>query len=458
MSVVLLFVAIIGLMLIGVPIAIALGLSSVLFLLYFSDGSLNSIAATLFSAFDGHFTLLAIPFFVLASSFMSTGGVAKRIIRFAVSMVGHFSGGLAIASVFACMMFAALSGSSPATVVAIGTIVIAGMREMGYSKEFAAGIICNAGTLGILIPPSIVMVVYAAATDVSVGRMFLAGVFPGLIAGLMLMIGIYVYAKFKGLPSQPFAGFGEILSSGREAFWGLFLIIIILGGIYGGIFSPTEAAAVAAVYAFVIANFVYKDMGPLSAGSNGEAIALTKKPLALLSAFVHPDTKNTLVEAGKLTIMLMFIIANALILKHVLTEERIPQMVTEAMLAAGLGPIMFLIVVNIILLLGGQFMEPSGLLIIVAPLVFPIAIELGIDPIHLGIIMVVNMEIGMITPPVGLNLFVTAGVAQMSVLDVVKAALPWVMIMFVFLILVTYVPVISTFLPTLMMGPQIITK
>jgi len=458
MSVLLLFAMVIGLMLIGVPIAVSLGLSSIIFLLIYSDGSLASIAQTLFSAFDGHYTLLAIPFFILASSFMSTGGVAKRIIRFAIACVGHFSGGLAIASVFACMMFAALSGSSPATVVAIGTIVIAGMREVGYTKEFAAGVICNAGTLGILIPPSIVMVVYAAATDVSVGRMFLAGVFPGLLAGLMLMVGIYVWAKVKGLPSQPFAGFREILSAGKEAFWGLFLIIIILGGIYGGIFTPTEAAAVAAMYAFFIANFVYRDMGPLATVEGEKNISFFRAPQAIITAWFHPDTRNTLYEAGKLTIMLLFIIANALILKHVLTEEQIPQVITQAMLAAGLGPIAFLIVVNIILLLGGQFMEPSGLLIIVAPLVFPIAIELGIDPIHLGIIMVVNMEIGMITPPVGLNLFVTAGVAGMSVTDVVKAAAPWVCIMFVFLILVTYVPIISTWLPNTVMGPEIITR
>lgn len=458
MSVIFLFVLVIGLMLIGVPIAISLGLSSILFLVVYSDGSLSTIAQTLFSAFDGHYTLLAIPFFVLASTFMSTGGVARRIIRFANASVGHFSGGLAIASVLACMMFAALSGSSPATVVAIGSIVIAGMREVGYTKEFAAGIICNAGTLGILIPPSIVMVVYASATDVSVGRMFLAGVFPGLIAGFMLMLGIYVYAKVKGLPSQPFAGFGELLAAGREAFWGLFLIVIILGGIYGGVFTPTEAAAVAAIYAYIIANFVYRDMGPLKQEEGQKNLTLLQKPLALVTAFFHKDTEQALFEAGKLTIMLMFIIANALILKHVLTEEQIPQAITQAMLAAGLGPIMFLVVVNVILLIGGQFMEPSGLLVIVAPLVFPIAIELGIDPIHLGIIMVVNMEIGMITPPVGLNLFVTAGVAQMSVINVVKAAAPWVGIMFVFLLLVTYVPIISTWLPTTMMGPEIITK
>ncbi|WP_299559553.1 TRAP transporter large permease [uncultured Sulfitobacter sp.] len=458
MEVVVLFGIVIVLMLVGVPIAVALGTSSILFLLVLSDTSLASIAQTLFQAMAGHYTLLAIPFFILASAFMSTGGVAKRIIRFSIALVGHLPGGLAIAGVFACMLFAALSGSSPATVVAIGSIVIVGMREVGYTKDFAAGVIAVAGTLGILIPPSIVMVVYASATDVSVGRMFLAGVIPGLVAGFMLMLTIYIIAKVRKLPSGEWRGWGEVWSSGREAGWGLFLIVIILGGIYGGIFTPTEAAAVAAVYAFLIACFVYRDMGPLHVKGEGRNISLLNKPLALVTVFFHRDTRDTLFEAGKLTVTLMFIIANALILKHVLTDEQIPQQISAAMLDAGFGPIIFLIIVNVILLIGGQFMEPSGLLVIVAPLVFPIAIELGIDPIHLGIIMVVNMEIGMITPPVGLNLFVTSGVANMPMLNVVRAALPFLAVLFVFLIMVTYIPVMSTWLPTIMMGPELITR
>ncbi len=457
MDVAFLFLMVIGFLVIGVPIAVSLGLSSIIFLLVFSDSSLGSVAQTLFNAFAGHFTLLAIPFFILASVFMSTGGVAQRIIRFAIACVGHFRGGLAIASVFACMLFAALSGSSPATVVAIGSIVIAGMVQVGYKKDFAAGVICNAGTLGILIPPSIVMVVYASAVDVSVGRMFLAGVIPGLLAGLMLMIGIYIFARYRGLPAQEWAGIKEIAASGRDASWGLLLIVIILGGIYGGIFTPTEAAAVAAVYAYLVANFVYKDMGPLK-GAGDIRHSFFKRPHSLLTVFVHPDTKHALLDAGKTTIMLLFIIANALILKHVLTEEQIPQSIAASMLEAGFGPIMFLVIVNVILLIGGQFMEPSGLIVIVAPLVFPIAIDLGIDPIHLGIIMVVNMEIGMITPPVGLNLFVTSGVTGMPMLRVVKAALPWLGIMFIFLIMVTYIPWISTVIPTALMGPEIIVK
>jgi C4-dicarboxylate transporter DctM subunit len=457
MEVIFLFAMVIAFLAIGVPIAISLGLSSMIFLLIYSDASLNSVAQTLFSAFEGHYTLLAIPFFILASSFMSTGGVALRIIRFAMACVGHLRGGLAIAGVFACMLFAALSGSSPATVVAIGSIVIAAMVKAGYTKDFAAGVICNAGTLGILIPPSIVMVVYASATDVSVGRMFLAGVIPGLMAGVLLMVGIYIAARIKGLLPQPFVGWREVFDSALDAGWGLLLIVIILGGIYGGIFTPTEAAAVAAVYAFFIANFIYKDMGPL-AQKEGPPLSFWKKPWSVITVWFHPDNKNTIFEAGKMTIMLMFIIANALILKHVLTEEQVPQMIASSMLEVGFGVVGFLIVVNIILLIGGQFMEPSGLIVIVAPLVFPIAMELGIDPIHLGIIMVVNMEIGMITPPVGLNLFVTAGVAKMSMMRVVKAALPWLAILFVFLIMITYIPWISTVLPNHFMGPEIITK
>ncbi|WP_418593895.1 TRAP transporter large permease [Ponticoccus sp. (in: a-proteobacteria)] len=474
MDVALLFAMIVGLMLIGVPIAVSLGFSSIIFLLVLSDTSLASIAQSFYQAMAGHYTLLAIPFFILASSFMSTGGVAKRIIRFSIACVGHLRGGLAIAGVFACMIFAALSGSSPATVVAIGSIVIAAMRQAGYTRDFAAGVIANAGTLGILIPPSIVMVVYASATDVSVGRMFLAGIIPGLMAGSMLMITIYVMARIRNMPKGEWLGWGEVWDSFREAFWGLMLIAIIMIGIYGwpapivsvvnfiggsmdsgAIFTPTEAAAAASVYAFIVAVFVYRDMGPLAGKNGAPNISFWRKPIALVTAFVHPDTKKTLFEAGKLTVTLMFIIANALILKHVLTEEQIPQQVANAMLGAGFGPVMFLVIVNIILLIGGQFMEPSGLLVIVAPLVFPIALELGIDPIHLGIIMVVNMEIGMITPPVGLNLFVTSGVAGMPMMRVVKAALPFLAVLFAFLIMVTYIPQISTTIPDRVMGPQI---
>jgi C4-dicarboxylate transporter DctM subunit len=478
MTIAFLFVTLFGLLLIGTPIAIALGLSSVATILLFSNDSLASLALKLFETMQ-HYTLLAIPFFILSSAFLSTGGVARRIIRFAIACVGHLRGGLAMAGVLACMLFAAVSGSSPATVVAIGSIVIAGMVSAGYKKEFAAGVICNAGTLGILIPPSIVMVVYAAATDSSVGRLFMAGVIPGIVAGVMLMIGIYVAARVTGLAKQPRASFGEIWVSFKDAVWGLLLVVIIMGGIYGGVFTPTEAAAVAAVYAFLIAVFVYRDMGPLKGRGfvrpawtqiEGSTVAASVPLLAPLATFaanlayalvylpygmVHRDTRHVLVDAGRTTIMLLFIIANAMLFAHVLTTERIPHAITEWIVETGFQPWSFLIVVNILLLIAGNFMEPSAILLIMAPILFPIALELGIDPIHLGIIMVVNMEIGMITPPVGLNLFVTSGITGMSVLQVIRAALPWLCILLVFLGLVTYVPIMSTFLPDLLFGPQI---
>ncbi len=424
MTTALLFVMLFAFMLLGMPIAIALGLSSVLTILFFGQDSLPSLALKLYETSE-HFTLLAIPFFILSGAFMTTGGVAKRMVHFANASIGHLRGGLAMASVLACMLFAAVSGSSPATVVAVGSIVIAGMVRAGYTKEFAAGVICNAGTLGILIPPSIVMVVYAAATETSVGKLFMAGVVPGIVLGLMLMVAIYFRARQLDIPRQAKASLREVLKAGRDSIWGLLLLVIILGGIYGGIFTPTEAAGVAAVYAFFIAVFVYKDIG------------MSKVP-------------HVLVDASKVTVMLMFIVANALLFAHVLTTERIPQAITEQIVAMGMAPWQFLIVVNILLLIAGNFMEPTGIILILAPILFPIATELGIDPVHLGIIMVVNLEIGMVTPPVGLNLFVTSGITGMSIVQVVWAALPWLSVLIIFLIIVTYVPAISMFLPNLL--------
>jgi C4-dicarboxylate transporter DctM subunit len=299
------------------------------------------------------------------------------------------------------------------------------MVRAGYPQGFAAGVICNAGTLGILIPPSIVMVVYAAATETSVGRLFMAGVIPGIMLGLMLMAAIYIRGRIVDLPRLPRATLGEVLRSARDSIWGLLLVVIILGGIYGGIFTPTEAAAVAAVYAFIVAVFVYRDLR-------------------------MRDVPRVLIESGKVTVMLMFIVANALLFAHVLTTERIPQAIAEQIVAMGMPPWQFLLVVNVLLLIAGMFMEPTGIILILAPILFPIATRLGIDPVHLGIIMVVNLEIGMVTPPVGLNLFVTSGITGMSIMQVARAALPWMMVLLAFLVIVTYVPWVSLVLPNLL--------
>ena len=424
MTIAALFVMLFVFMALGMPVAVALGLSSLLTIMAFAQDSLASLSLKLYETSEAY-TLLAIPFFILGGSFMTTGGVARRMIRFANACIGHLRGGLAMASVLACMLFAAVSGSSPATVVAVGSIVIAGMVKAGYPMPFAAGVICNAGTLGILIPPSIVMVVYGAATETSVGKLFMAGVIPGVLLGLMLMAAIYIRARMLDLPRQPRASLGEIVRSGRDSLWGLLLIVIILGGIYGGIFTPTEAAAVAAVYAFVIAVFVYRDIG-------------------------MGNVPQVLLESGRVTVMLMFIVANALLFAHVLTTERIPQTIAETIIGLGMPAWQFLIVVNILLLVAGMFMEPTGIILIMAPILFPIASELGIDPVHLGIIMVVNLEIGMVTPPIGLNLFVTAGITRMSIMGVARAALPWTLILLAFLAIITYVPAITLALPNLL--------
>ncbi|PLX88372.1 MAG: C4-dicarboxylate ABC transporter permease [Desulfuromonas sp.] len=451
-----LFIILFLCLLTGMPIAFALGLSSITTILMFSSDSLASIALKLFEAESEHYTLLAIPFFILSSTFLSTGGVATRIINFAIDCVGWIRGGLAMASVLACMIFAAVSGSSPATVAAIGSIVIAGMVKAGYPKAMAAGVITNAGTLGILIPPSIVMLVYAAATEESAARLFMAGFLPGLMMGTMLMIVIYIVARVKGLPAQPWVGFKALLLSSFSASWGLMLIVIVLGSIYGGICSPTEAAAISAVYAFCIAIFVYRDMGPIKGmpwRTEGESVGaaafrnVSQTALALPRSIVHKDTRKVMMDASKVSIMLLFIIGNAMLFAHVLTTERIPHHIAEIIIGWGLPAWGFLIVVNILLLIAGNFMEPSAILLIMAPILFPLAVQLGIDPIHLGVIMVVNMEIGMITPPVGLNLFVTSGITGESITWVLRAALPWLLILLVFLALITYIPQISLFLP-----------
>jgi C4-dicarboxylate transporter DctM subunit len=408
----------------GVPVAISLGLASISTLLLFADQSLLSLSQRFFHTTQ-IYPLLAVPFFILAATFMTTGGVAKRMIDFANALVGHFRGGLAMAALLACAFFSAVSGSAPATVVAVGSVMIGGMIRSGYSERFAAGVICNAGTLGILIPPSIVMVIYGAVTETSIGNLFLAGMLPGAILTIAMMITIAVIARRQDLPRQPRMSLKETIHAGWEAFWGLILLVIILGGIYLGIFTPTEAAAVSAVYAFIVAVFVYKDIK-------------------------LKDVPQVLTESAKITAMLMFIIANAYLFAFVLTTEQIPQIASEWIVGLGLPPWGFLIVVNILLLVFGNFMEPTSVVLILTPIIFPIATQMGIDPIHLGVIMVLNMQIGLVTPPVGLNLFVTASVAKMPMEDVIRAAIPWLMVLLSVLIIITYIPIVSLIVPSLL--------
>ena len=409
------------LMLTGMPISISLGLTVLTFLFTMTHVPLESVALKLFTGIE-KFEIMAIPFFILAGNFLTHGGVARRMINFATSMVGHWYGGLGLAGVMACALFAAVSGSSPATVVAIGSILLPAMVKAGFPNRFGAGVITTSGALGILIPPSIVMVMYSVATNTSVGALFMAGVIPGILLAMTLGGVTWYRAKKFDYPRMPKASFTQRLKSFRESAWGLFLIIVVMGGIYSGMFTPTEAAAMSAVYAFFVAVFVYKD--------------LTMK-----------DVPRVLLNSANMSAMLLYIITNAVLFSFIMTNENIPQALADWMLGHGLGMIAFLLAVNIILLLAGNFMEPSSIVLIFAPILFPVAMKLGIDPVHFGILMTVNMEVGMCHPPVGLNLYVASGITKMGITELTVAVWPWLLSMLVFLVAVTYVPIMSTWLP-----------
>ncbi len=421
MSTLIIFAILTVLMLTGMPISIALGLTVLTFLFTLTQVPLESVALKLFTGIE-KFEIMAIPFFILAGNFLTHGGVAKRMIRFASDMVGHFYGGLGLAGVVACALFAAVSGSSPATVVAIGSILLPAMVKAGFPNRFGAGIITTSGALGILIPPSIVMVMYSVSTNTSVGALFMAGVVPGLMLATMLGLTTWYLARKNDYPRLPKASVVQRLKSFKESIWGLMLIVVVMGGIYTGVFTPTEAAAISAVYAFIIAVFVYKDMG-------------------------LRDVPRVLLSSANMSAMLLYIITNAVLFSFLMTHENIPQAMADWLLDKGLGIITFLLFVNIILLVAGNFMEPSSIVLIFSPILFPVAMKLGIDPVHFGIMMVVNMEVGMCHPPVGLNLYVASGITKMGITELTVAVWPWLLTMLVFLIIVTYWPGLSLWLP-----------
>jgi C4-dicarboxylate transporter DctM subunit len=409
------------LMLTGMPISISLGLTVLTFLFTMTDVPLESVALKLFTGIE-KFEIMAIPFFILAGNFLTHGGVAKRMINFATSMVGHWYGGLGLAGVLACALFAAVSGSSPATVVAIGSILLPAMVKAGFPNKFGAGVIATSGALGILIPPSIVMVMYSVATNTSVGALFMAGVIPGLALAATLGGVTWYRAKKYNYPRQPKATWGERWKSFRASVWGLLLIVVVMGGIYTGIFTPTEAAAMSAVYAFVCAVFIYRDMS-------------------------LKDVPKVLLNSANMSAMLLYIITNAVLFSFIMTNENIPQSLADWMMGNGLGVITFLLMCNVLLLLAGNFMEPSSIVLIFAPILFPVAVALGIHPVHFGIIMVVNMEVGMCHPPVGLNLYVASGITKMGITELTIAVWPWLLSMLGFLMVVTYWPGLSLWFP-----------
>ncbi|TMJ23126.1 MAG: TRAP transporter large permease subunit [Alphaproteobacteria bacterium] len=417
MSAALIFGLLFVLMLTGMPISISLGLTVLTFLFTMTEVPIESVGLKLFSGLD-NFGIMAIPFFILAGTFLTRGGVARRMIAFTTSLVGHLPGGLGLAGVAACAMFAAISGSSVATVVAIGSIMMPAMVEHGYPRRFGVGVISTSGALGILV-------LYGVSTNTSIGALFMAGIVPGVILASMLAAVTWFVAWRNGYPRMPRADLGQQWKAFRESLWGLLLIGIVLGGIYGGIFTPTEAAAVAAVYAFCITVFVYKELN-------------------------LRDVPKVLLQAASMSSMLLYIITNAVLFSFLMTHEQIPQTMAAWIIDKNFSIWMFLLVVNVILLLAGNVMDPSSILLIMAPILYPLATKLGVHPVHLGVLMIVNTEVGLCHPPVGLNLYIASSIAKMGISEITIAVLPWLCAMLAFLGLITYVPEISLWLPHLL--------
>ena len=424
MNALIIFSLLLALMLTGMPISISLGLTVLTFIFTMTQVPIESVALKLFTGIE-KWEIMAVPFFILAGNFLTHGGVARRMINFATSMVGHFHGGLALASILACSMFALVCGSSVATVVAIGSIVLPAMVAHGYPMRFGAGVIITAGSLGILMLPSIPKVIYAISTNTSIGALFVAGLLPGIVLALMLAAVTWWIARRNNYPRMVRAGWKERFVAFRKSFWGLLLVVIIVGGIWSGAFTATEAAAMAAVYAFFVAVFVYKDLR-------------------------MKDVPRVLLDSANMSAMLLYIITNAVLFSFVLANENMPHRLAEWLLGMNLGQTGFLFVVNIILLAAGNFMDPSSIILIMAPIFFPAAVQLGINPVHFGILIDVNMEVGLCHPPVGLNLYVASGISKLGITELTKAVLPWLITMIVFLIIVTYWPCLTLVVPKAM--------
>jgi C4-dicarboxylate transporter, DctM subunit len=415
------FALLIALMLTGIPVSIALGLTVMTFLFTLTTVPIEAVSMKLFTGIES-FEIMAIPFFILAGNFLTHGGVARRMINFATSLIGHWHGGLGLAGIVACAMFALVCGSSVATVAAIGAIVLPEMVRHGYPMRFGAGIITVAGSLGILMLPSIPKIVYAVATNTSIGALFVAGLLPGTMLTIMLCIVTWWIARSRDYPRLPKASWGETVRTFRESIWGLMLVIIIIGGIYSGLFTATEAAAMAAVYSFFISVFVYRAIG-------------------------MKDVPRVLLRAANTSAMLLYIVTNAVLFSFVLSNENLPATLADWIAAQNLGWAGFLLFVNILLLLAGNFMEPNSIILIMAPILAPAAKKLGIDLVHFGIVIDVNMEVGLCHPPVGLNLYVASMIARMRITELAVAVMPWLLTMLAFLVVVTYWPELTLFLP-----------
>ena len=403
------------------PIAVGLGMASLL-TIFLSDGPLAVFPTTMYAA-TAKFALLAIPFFVLAGVVMEQAGVSSRLIKFANVCVGHINGGLAIVGVVTCCFFAAISGSGPATVAALGSIMIPAMVQENYDKGFASALMANAGAIGIIIPPSIAFVVYGVIAEVSIGKIFVAGIVPGLIVGVALSIVSYIYAKKYGWGGNKKRASGaEIWAAFKDAAWGLMTPVIILGGIYGGVFTPTEAAGVAAVYGLFVGFFVYKEL------------TLVK-------------LKKLLIDSSVGSAVVMFIVSSASLFAWLVTTEGAAQAASAAMMEFSKDPWVILLIINIIVLIAGCFLDAISIFYILLPIFLPIMKMINCDPILFGVILTVNVAIGQITPPVGVNLYVACNISGLSLTEISKSIMPFLIASIIALILITYIPALSLWLP-----------
>jgi C4-dicarboxylate transporter, DctM subunit len=416
----LLFAILIVLFLINIPIAVALGLASMIVLLIQDNVSLMVVVQKMFNSTDS-FTLMAVPFFILAGKLMESGGISKRMMNFASTMVGSLHGGLAIISIVTCMFFAAVSGSAAATTAAVGSILIPAMVKKGYDKSFSTAIQAAGGTIGVMIPPSVPLILFGVIAGASISDLFIAGILPGIFVGLSLIIVAYFISRKRGYGKEERSSLKEMVIAFKDAILALLMPVIILGGIYGGIFTPTEGSVVAVVYGLIVGLLIYKE------------IKLKDLPEIFISSAVT-------------SAVILFIISCASIFGFLLTREQIPQEISNAMLGITSNPIMLLIIINVLLLIVGTFLETSAAIVILAPILVPIVSAAGIDLVHFGVIMVVNLAIGMITPPVGINLFVASNIANIKLEHIVRAIVPFLIILIVDVLIISFMPSISLFL------------
>ncbi|GLB60242.1 TRAP transporter large permease [Cytobacillus sp. NCCP-133] len=416
----LLFGLLLMLFLINVPVAVALGLASMIVLMVQDNVPLMVIVQKMFTSTDS-FTLMAVPFFILAGKLMESGGISRRLINFSSTLVGSLHGGLAMVSIVTCMFFAAISGSAAATTAAVGSILIPAMVKRGYDKSFSTAIQAAGGTIGVMIPPSVPLILFGVIAGASIGDLFIAGIIPGVFVGMSLILVAYFISRKRGYGKEEKSSIKEVALAFRSAILAILMPVIILGGIYGGIFTPTEGSVVAVVYGLIVGLLIYREIK-------------------------WKDLPEIFISSAITSSVILFIISCASIFGFLLTREQIPAQISEGMLGITSNAIMILIIINVILLIVGTFLETSAAIVIMAPILVPIASAAGMDLVHFGVIMVVNLAIGMITPPVGINLFVASNIAKIRLEHIVRAIMPFIIVLIIDVLILSFMPSISLFL------------